>query len=327
MMKEGDDMIHTLAMTTQNALVYDVPLDELHDAQYKWFWVDFDCPSENEEMLLETVFQFHPLAIEDCLHELQRPKLDYYDDFQFLVIHTINEETLFAEEVNIFVSDKFVVTFHKHTVREITTVRKRLVSEKKLWGRGPIFVSYHLIDHIVDSYFPLVHKIEEYLNDLEDVLLYENNMRSMQHVLEFRTDLLQLRRTILPMSDLLYRIIRSYRFRLTKTEHAYFEDIHDHLVKLTHMIESNREMTADMRDSYMALNSNRMNSIMMLLTIVSTIFIPLTFIAGVYGMNFLHMPELNGKYNYFLVLGVMLFIGAAMLVWFKLKGWLDFFKF
>ncbi|MEE1130412.1 MAG: magnesium/cobalt transporter CorA [Caryophanon sp.] len=320
-------MLHTMAMTTHNTLVYDIPLHDLKSDAYKWFWVDFDCPTADEEQLLDTFFHFHPLAIEDCLQELQRPKLDYYDECQFLVIHKINAETLFAEEINLFVSESFLVTFHKNAVSEMTRVKKLLASQQQSWKRGPIFVTYHLIDHIVDSYFPLVFKIEDYLNELEDELLYDNNMRSMKHVLEFRTDLLQLRRTILPMSDLLYRIIRSYRFRLTKTEHAYFEDIHDHLIKLTHMIESNREMTADMRDSYMALNSNRMNSIMMLLTTVSTIFIPLTFIAGVYGMNFVHMPELHGKYNYFLVLAVMLVVSLAMLIWFKLKGWFDFFKF
>lgn len=319
-------MLHTMAITKTHELVDNVPLEQLKSKKYDWFWVDFDCPTAEEEGLLASFFEFHPLAIEDCLHDLQRPKLDYYDDFHFFVIHTINKETLFSEEVNIFVSDNFIVTFHKNPVAQISRVKRLLASKPKSWDRGPIFITYQLIDKIVDSYFPLVHKIEDYLNELEDTLTSQNSMRSMKFVLEFRGDLLQLRRTILPMRDLLYRIISSYRFRLKKSERAYFEDIHDHLVKLTDMIESSREMTADMRDSYMALNSNRMNSIMMLLTIVSTIFIPLTFIAGVYGMNFANMPELNGKYNYFIALGVMLFTGGAMLVWFKLKGWFDFFK-
>ena len=319
-------MLHTMAITKTHALVHDVPLEDLRSDLYDWFWVDFDCPTYEEEMLLSSYFQFHPLAIEDCLQHMQRPKLDYYDDFHFFVIHTINSHSLFSEEVNIFVGEHFIVTFHKNAVQEIARVKRLLESKPKSWDRGPIFITYQLIDKIVDSYFPLVYKIEDYLNELEDALTYQNSMRSMKLVLEFRGDLLQLRRTILPMRDLLYRIISSYRFRLKKSERAYFEDIHDHLVKLTDMIESDREMTADMRDSYMALNSNRMNGIMMLLTIVSTIFIPLTFIAGVYGMNFTNMPELDGKYNYFFVLGIMLAVGGSMLFWFKLKGWFDFFK-
>lgn len=319
-------MIHTMAITKDHQFINHLPLEKIKHDTYDWFWVDFDCPTAEEEQLLETFFHFHPLAIEDCLQHLQRPKLDYYDDFNFFVVHSINPETLFAEELNIFVSDHFIVTFHKNPLKEIAKVKKQLKSKPKSWDRGPIFVAYQMIDKIVDSYFPLVYKIEDYLNELEDALTYQNSMRSMKLVLEFRSDLLQLRRTILPMRDLLYRIISSYRFQLKKTERAYFEDIHDHLVKLTDMIESDREMTADMRDSYMALNSNRMNGIMMLLTIVSTIFIPLTFIAGVYGMNFDVMPELTGKYNYFIVLGVMLLTGSSMLLWFKLKGWFDFFK-
>ncbi|OCS87964.1 magnesium/cobalt transporter CorA [Caryophanon tenue] len=319
-------MIHTMAITKDHQFINDAPLETIKNNTYDWYWVDFDCPTPDEEQLLASFFHFHPLAIEDCLQQLQRPKLDFYDDFHFFVIHSINKETLFAEEINIFIHENFIVTFHKNALSEMGKVKKLIQSKPKSWDRGPIYVMYQMIDKIVDSYFPLVYKIEDYLNALEDALTYQNNLQSMKLVLEFRSDLLQLRRTILPMRDLLYRIITSYRFRLKKSERAYFEDIHDHLMKLTDMIESNREMTADMRDSYMALNSNRMNGIMMILTIVSTIFIPLTFIAGVYGMNFHFMPELDGKYNYFIVLIVMFVIAVAMLVLFKVKGWFIFFK-
>ncbi len=315
-----------MAMTKDQQLIKDFPLENIKQNHYEWYWVDFSCPTTEEELLLDTFFHFHPLAIEDCLMRLQRPKLDFYEDYHFFVIHKLNEETLIAEELNIFVSDHFIVTFHKNEAPEIDKVQKLLEEQPKYWERGTFFLTYQTIDKIVDSYFPLVYKIEDHLNALEDELTYQSNVNAMQIVFEFRSDLLHLRRTILPMRDLLYRILNSYRFALKKSERAYFGDIHDHLVKLTEMVESNRELTADMRDSYMAMNSSRMNGIMMMLTIVSTIFIPLTFIAGVYGMNFDNMPELHGRYSYFIVLGIMLLIGLFMLVFFKYKGWFKLFK-
>lgn len=319
-------MLHTMGITKSQQLVKGFSLENIKDHQFEWYWVDFNCPTYDEELLLDTFFHFHPLAIEDCLMRLQRPKLDFYDDYYFFVIHKLNEKTLEAEELNIFVSDKFIVTFHKNEASEVNKVQKLLERQSKNWERGTIYLTYQIIDKIVDSYFPLVYKIEDHLNALEDALTYQSSVNAMQDVFEFRSDLLHLRRTILPMRDLLYRVLSSYRISLKKTERAYFGDIHDHLAKLTEMVESNRELTADMRDSYMAMSSSRMNGIMMTLTIVSTIFIPLTFIAGVYGMNFDNMPELHGKYSYFIVLGIMILIGVFMLSFFKYKGWFKLFK-
>ncbi|MFY0519086.1 magnesium/cobalt transporter CorA [Lysinibacillus sp. UGB7] len=319
-------MIRTMGISKDQQLLKGFPLEDIKDKYFEWFWVDFNSPTAEEELLLDTFFHFHPLAIEDCLMRLQRPKLDFYDDYHFFVIHRLNEETLIAEELNIFVSDKFIVTYHKNETPEIDKVQKLLEEQPKNWERGTVFLTYQTIDKIVDSYFPLVYKIEDHLNTLEDELTYQSSVNAMQIVFEFRSDLLHLRRTILPMRDLLYRVLSSYRFALKKSERAYFGDIHDHLVKLTEIVESNRELTADMRDNYMAMSSSRMNGIMMTLTIVSTIFIPLTFIAGVYGMNFDIMPELHGRYGYFIVLGIMILIVIFMLSFFKYKGWFKLFK-
>ncbi|MCY9021242.1 magnesium and cobalt transport protein CorA, partial [Priestia megaterium] len=129
--------------------------------------------------------------------------------------------------------------------------------------------------------------------------------------------------TILPMRDLLYRIINSERLHIPAEQKAYFNDIYDHLIKLTSMVEANRDMTSDMRDNYLSLNANRMNSIMMTLTIISSIFIPLTFVVGLYGMNFDHMPELHWHYGYYIVLGIMGLMTIGMILWFKRKGWFN----
>lgn len=319
-------MIRTFGVTTDSQLEMDFPLEDLNTKSFDWYWVDFDKPSADEWALLDSFFHFHPLAIEDCLHRLQRPKVDYYDGYQFFVVHTMNEETLEAEELDLFIGKNFVVTFHNTSVHELDLVREKLQRDAKFWERGAIYAMYQILDKVVDSYFPLVYKIEDHLNEIEDQMTFDMKHFSMDTVFEMRSDLLWLRRTILPMRDLMYRVLNSSRFDLQQHEYTYFADISDHLVKLTEIVESNRELTADIRDSYMAMNSNRMNRIMMILTIVSSIFIPLTFVAGVYGMNFENMPELEMKYGYFFALGAMILIGLSMLAWFKHKGWMSLFK-
>lgn len=319
-------MIHTLGVTTDHELVKDFSLDELKDNLFEWYWVDISNPSIDEQNLLRDFFQFHPLAIEDCLHDLQRPKLDNYDRHTFFVLHTYNEKTMEAEELDVFVGGNFVVTFHYDEMHELDEARDRLIHSTKTWKRGSMQALYQIIDKVVDHYFPIIYKIEDFLNEVEDDMSRHHDQFSMHRVFEIRSDLLHLRRTINPMRDLLYRMLASSRLNLSPEERTYFEDIYDHLIKLSEMIDSNRELTSDIRDSHMSMNSSRMNRIMMTLTIVSTVFIPLTFLAGVYGMNFTNMPELEWEYGYFALLAVMSAIAVGMLIWFTYKGWFKLFK-
>lgn len=319
-------MIRTMGFTDNDELIVDFPLAEITTRSWQWYWVDFDQPDTNEEMMLHTFFNFHPLAIEDCLHRLQRPKLDYYDEYAFFVLHSLRHDDLAAEELNLFLGKNFVVTFHYEDIEELKQVREKVLQNTKKWDRDHVFTAYQIIDQVVDHYFPILYKIEDQLNEIEDKLSPTTVHLSMDYVFEVRSDLLRLRRTIFPMRELLYRMLYSERLGLTSEERAYFTDVYDHLLRLGEIIEANRELTADIRDSQLSINSNRMNSIMMTLTIISSIFIPLTFIVGVYGMNFDYMPELHWRYGYAIVLGAMLVIGGAMVMLFKRKGWLRIFK-
>lgn len=211
-------------------------------------------------------------------------------------------------------------------MHELDQARERIIQNPKGWDRGPMHATYNIVDQVVDAYFPIVYKIEDYLNEVDDKLSSNMHHLSMNQVFDLRSDLLRLRRTIIPMRDLLYRVMNSERINLQQTERAYFGDIYDHLLRLAEMIESNREITADIRDSQVSINSSQMNRIMMILTIVSTIFIPLTFIVGVYGMNFRYMPELEWHYGYLAVIVLMIVITVSMIAWFKYKGWFKLFK-
>jgi magnesium transporter len=165
--------------------------------------------------------------------------------------------------------------------------------------------------------------IEDHLDEIEENTRGLSKNILMDQVFEIRADLLKLRRTVVPMRDLLYRILNTERLAEVQEQHVYYTDVYDHLLKLSEMIDGNREMTADLRDSYISLNSHRMNKIMMVLTVITTIFMPLTLIAGIYGMNFSYMPELQSKYGYYCVLGLMALLGFLMYLWFRRKGWFD----
>jgi len=317
-------MIRTIAVTKRGEALRDVPLDRLDREEIDWYWVDFSEPAEDEILLLETRFRFHPLAIEDCLHLLQRPKLDHYEDVHFFVVHTLHPTTLETDELDIFLSERYIVTFHLKPIPELEEAFAKWSAFDESGRKGPLFALYAVVDKIVDQYFPSVYRIEDALFDLEQRRSGDMTDKIMDQVFDIRSDLLQLRRTVFPMRELLYRVLNSERIQGMGAEHrAYFADVHDHLLKLSEMIESNREMTADIRDNYVSMNANRMNGIMKTLTVITTIFMPLTFLAGIYGMNFAYMPELETRYGYFVALGAMALVGFLMFWWFKSKGWFD----
>lgn len=319
-------MINVFAISKDYQLIDIDDLSELNSEKIKWYWMDMDDPTENEVSLLKSFFNFHQLAIEDCLHYLQRAKVDKYDTYNFYVVHGMNKDTLSANEVDLFINDRFIVSFHKMHLKEIDEVIEKLNFSNKYWAGGPLIVKYLILDKLVDNYFPLVYEIEDYLDDFDAFVEVNKNKSSkymIDKIFEVRSKLLRMRRIINQMRDLLYRMINSESLLRDTSNHAYFADIYDHLLRLSDIIESSLLITSDLRDSYMSITSDKMNRIMMLFTAITTIFVPVTFIAGVYGMNFQNMPELNWKYSYFIVLSIMLALMAFMFYWFKKKGWFD----
>ncbi|MEK3853737.1 magnesium/cobalt transporter CorA [Cytobacillus sp. FSL H8-0458] len=316
-------MIRIQAVNKKNELKKDIPLERLKAEweSYKWFWVDFDKPTEVETAELDKTFHFHPLAIEDCVVKLQRPKMDYYEDYSFFVTHSLNHINEDKQEINFFIGSNYIVSYHHELSREMDDVWERLSLSKKISKWDPYLVMYHIIDKIVDNYFPIVYQLEDRLSLIEDNPNDETMEELLEKLFDIRHHLLQIRYTVIPMRDLIYRVINSHRLKGVKERYEYFADIHDHLLKLTEMIDGNRELTTDIRDSYLSINSHQTNRVMRVLTVITTIFMPLTFIAGIYGMNFENMPELSWKYGYFETLLLMFIIASGMFWWFKKKGW------
>lgn len=318
-------MLSIIAVTNKQEKLTGLTMDDIraHGDEYCWYWVDFDQPTEEEIGLLESFFHFHPLAIEDCLHRLQRPKMDHYGDTQFLVLHALQPETLFVHEVNLFLNRKFIVSFHSFESREIRAAMAKTLAIKDTRRLNPLHAAYHVMDELVDRYFPAVYELDDQLAEKEIEDTTRSGTALLDSVFAIRTKLLHLRKTIMPMRDLLYRMLSSDKIEGLQEQRAFYADVHDHLLKLSEMVEACREMTADLRDSYISYNSNRMNAIMKTLTVITTIFMPLTFIAGLYGMNFDQMPELHWQWGYYGVLIVMAVLGISMYSWFRRKGWFD----
>jgi len=314
-------MIKTIAVNKNYELVKDVAIVDLLKGEYKWYWIDFHLPTDEEIEYLRDPFHFHPLAIEDCINHLQRPKLDYYEDHTFFITQSLNHQTLTRDEIDFFLGENYIVSFHLNPSNEIEEVWKRFTESTNIEKWEPTHVLYLVLDKIVDSYFPQVFKIEERLTEIDE----NSRGRSMEALLEdlfdTRHHLLSLRHTISPMRDLIYRVLNSQRLTSIQGKREYYSDIHDHLLKLTEMIEANRELTTDIRDSYISLNSHQTNHVMKVLTVITTIFMPLSFIAGLYGMNFRYMPGLSSKYGFFFTLILMVLVAMGMSLWFKKKGW------
>ena len=316
-------MIHTIAIATDGRVLSNLSVHEIFQPHIAWAWVDLNQPTEEESNLLHSAFHFHPLAIEDCLHGIQRPKMDTYEEkdrtYHFFILHHLNEGTLKPEEVNVFFDQHVVVSYHHQPVDAFRHLWNNV--QRKHTEAKPVHVLHEILDTLVDAYFPIVYAIESELDHIEENGQQMASSSVLKTVYDCRSDLLRLRRTILPMKELLYRMLNSTKLTDVQDHQPYFQDIHDHLLKLNEMIESSREFTSDIRDSYYAVTSHKMNAAMMTLTVMSAIFMPLTFIAGVYGMNFAHMPELQSKYGYFITLGSMVIVACGMVVWFYKKGW------
>ncbi|WP_102345085.1 magnesium/cobalt transporter CorA [Bacillus sp. Marseille-P3661] len=315
-------MINIIAIDENRRVIEGVSLADLYSDGTIWFWVDFSTPTPEELMVMSDFFEFHPLAIDDCIHRLQRPKLDYYDDYTFFVTHSIKTDFT-KREINFFMGENSIISFHHEESKEIDLVWDRLKSTKKIDQWDHYYTFYQILDKIVDDYFPIIYEMEDKLNQFED----NPNNKPMEILLDelfdIRSQLLTLRHTVNPMRDLLYRMLNSHHLQGILNRKVYFADIYDHLLKLSEMVESNREITMDIRDSYISLTSHKTNKIMQVLTIITSIFAPLTFIAGIYGMNFEYMPELTWRYGYFIALAIMGVLSISMYMWFKKMGWFN----
>jgi magnesium transporter len=321
------NLLHTIALLKSYDFIENAPIERLVMDDILWYWIDFESPSKEETIFLKEHFKFHELAIEDCLGEsLEHPKVDYYEGYKFFLLYALDQKTLEPIELGLFAGENYVVSFCIKKLDEMDDVRKTIRNDPTLKKAGHSYIVYKIIDKVVDYYLPVAYKIENDLDKIEITAEPLSNDKLIDRIFNIRSDLMKLRRIINPMKELLYMIINTHHLEDFKVAKIDFRDVYHNLLRLWDIIESSRDITSDIRDNYLSINSHRMNRIITILTMISTIFIPLTFIVGLYGMNFDYMPELRWKYGYFTVLAFMIFMVIIMIYYFKRKGWFDFKK-
>jgi magnesium transporter len=272
-------------------------------------------------------YNLHPLVLEDIVNTTQRPKIDEYENYLFVVLKMLyydENENLIIEQVSFVLGKNYVITFQESEGDVFGTIRDRLrYNNGRIRGLKSDYLMYALIDAVVDNYYKIIETLGNKIEDLETELFEGHAREDVNAVIQqLKREILKVRRAIFPLREIVSRITKEDHPLIYKRTITYYRDIYDHLIQVSENIDIYREIIWSLMDMYMTTISNKMNEVMKVLTIMSSIFIPLSFLAGLYGMNFKYMPELEYRNGYFLLLGAMLIIFIGLLFFFRSKKWL-----
>ena len=312
----------------------DVKPEELHElvGKHPVTWIDVDGLGDVAAIeRIGKALDLHPLAVEDATDMDQRPKFEEYPSHAFLIVRMARcVDHVFSEQLAIFLGHGFIATFQgEHPGDSLEPVRKRIrLDQGRIRSEGPDYLAYVVVDAVIDNYFPVIDQFGDILEQLEDELSARAVSDALERIQHVKQDLLILRRAILPMRDVVNTMVRDESRFIGNQARLYLRDCYDHTVQIMDVVSSYRELTGGLMELYLSGVSNRMNEIMKFLTLVSTIFIPLTFIVGVYGMNFdpqrspYNMPEIEYRYGYPIVMGGLGILALLLVLYFKKTGWL-----
>jgi len=312
---------------TTSKLFKECPVFSKEADTVTWVNVNGLQNTKNLEELGEC-FQLHPLVLEDILNTDQRPKLDDYGEYLFIVLKMLHlkegTREIVTEQVSLIVGENYVISLHENNEDVFHMVRERLKAGKgRIRRAGSDYLAYSLIDLIVDHYFLILERLGEVIEELESVVVAQPTPATLREIHQLKRDMILLRKSVWPLREVISRLERSESPLVKDPTGLYLKDVYDHVIQIIDNIETFRDLLAGILDIYLSSVSNRLNEIMKVLTIIATIFIPLTFVAGVYGMNFKHMPELEWPWGYFIILGLMATVALIMLLYFWKKGWIS----
>jgi magnesium transporter len=329
--KKVEDCIITVLHYDSEKCV-EQPLDHIRDSSgfirdtgVAWINIDgLHCADVIQEA--GQMFNLHPLLLEDIMHTGQRPKLEEFDNGLFLVLRMLRlDETgkkIISEQLGIVFDEKVLLTFQEVPGDVFDPVRERLMKKKgRVRNAGPDYLAYSLLDTVVDNYIEIIEHLGEDIEDLELEILAGSTQTIMERINHFKREMNYLRKCIRPARDMVVQMARLDSHLIKESSHPFIKDLADLFTQAAEVIDTYRDMLNDMTNLYNTFMTNRMNDIMKHLTVFAAIFIPLTFIAGVYGTNFDHLPELHYRYSYFIFLGVLFLIAVLMLAYFKRKKW------
>jgi magnesium transporter len=292
-----------------------------------WVWVDLSAPTPEEAKVLTDLFHFHELAIEDALAEIHHPKVESYGDYLYLILHGIDfkarEHVFRTQEVDFFLGPQYLVTYHNGTSRSIFRIAEICGRNDRVLGEGPAALLYRIIDTMVDNYRPEVDKLGARLDTLEKEVFQRPKQTLVKRILDFKRDVASLRRVVMPQRDAVGRLARREFPQISEQLSYRFRDVHDHLIRLADEAVYFHDRISSLLDAHLSNVSNQLNGVMKVLTIISTIFMPLTVLTGMYGMNVAlpHFPG-SGGVQFWWVAAIMIAVTIAMLTFFRRRGWL-----
>jgi magnesium transporter len=291
----------------------------------EFFWLDLDNPSEDDVSALQEIFGFHPLTIEDTRKFSQRPKLENFGEYAFVVFYgaRLDGARVHLTEMHLFVSGSYVISIYREPCGELQELRTRLERDQK---RGEQFVLYKIFDALTDSFFPVLATMDEQIDVIENEIVQHPTDEQLQTIFRLKRDLVAMRRVVTPQRDLFARAIEDIQELpgLEPSTHDYFRDVYDHLIRISEQVDSYRDLLTSAMDVYLSTVSNRLNQVMKQLTIIATIFLPLTFVTGFYGQNFgwlVNHIDTFGAFLAFGIGGVMIPI-VLLMTWFRRAGYL-----
>ncbi|NHJ87251.1 MAG: magnesium/cobalt transporter CorA [Asgard group archaeon] len=283
---------------------------------------------QNSLMLKELgeKYSIHPLIIEDIQSPDQRLKIDYFADYVYFVLKSIDYDEnneLIIEQISIVLGDNFLISFQEYDPDEFDTIRVRLSTARgRVRKMGDDYLAYTLLDVLIDNFFIFLENFGDKIDLLEDELITEPDKETLQTIYKLKRDILLIRKSIWALRDALSRLSRGETDFVKDSTLIYYRDVYDHVIQIVDTIETYREMLSGMLDIYLSSISNKMNEVMKVLTIIATIFIPLTFIVGLFGLNFEYMPELHYKWSYLIIIIIMLIISGGMIYFFRRRKWI-----
>ena len=286
-------------------------------------WLHFDTPTEEELDFLKENFAIHHLTIEDIVNQNQRPKIEPFENYVYLAIHPLRREAKWEiepSELDLLLGRGWIVSVHYGPLPGLIDNSQLHERIPAALGRGADFLLYTLVDLVVDSYFPVMDDVEDKIESLEDRLLLRAHPGDMNRLLSLKRSIVHIRRAVTPQREVLNQLTR-HDFPFVRPENlVYFRDVYDHLIRIVEELDSLRDILSSVLEIHLASTSNQLNATMKRLTAYGTIFVMITAIAGIYGMNFKFMPELEWRYGYFVVLGVMAAISLGLYFYFKKRG-------
>lgn len=291
-------------------------------------WVDMENPSEKDELVLSDIFRFHPLTIEDCRINHNAPKIEEFPDYLYFVLHGVRAETspdnFLTKELDGYLGKNFVVTYHFEEFRSINEVKRQIRASPVACRRGSSYVLHQILDQLVDFYAPVIDDFDQKIYEMEDRILRKKRTNDdiLLDIMHLKRNIVRLKRVSVRQLEILYRMSHGEFAQIEPAMLPFFRDVYDHLLRISDLSESYREMTSGLLEAHFSVIATKTNDVMKLMAIFSAIMLPLSLIAGIYGMNFDNMPELKTIYGYYATLIFMAVVAGSLLIYFWHRGWI-----